>query len=449
MNKDLAPAVDDFLTSLEGLFFVSLPDLHAIIGDFHGEMRRGLEGKESSLKMIPSFVGRPDGTEKGDFLAVDLGGTNIRVLAVELDGKRRAGLKAASRFVIPKEIMEGAGDKLFDFIAGSIHLFFDEHGISTQRQYDLAFTFSFPVEQISIASGKLIGWTKGFTASLVEGKDVVALLSEALRRGELGFIRVAALANDTVGTLAAKSYSDSSCDMGVILGTGTNACYPEQGAHIKKLPDIDPSREMIINMEWGNFNKLKTNSYDQLLDRASNNEGKQQLEKMVSGMYLGELARLIIVRMMARGLLFTDNESPAPFNKEYSWTAEQMAQTGQAGDSFAGCGLENVSAADARAVREICRIVTARAARLAGALIAAVVCWMDADLESGHTIAVDGALFEKYPGFRDKITETLRELVGARVAKIRLSLVKDGSGIGAAIIGAVVSFARAGKGEIA
>ncbi len=445
MNHYIAPAVEDFLTRLEGLFFVSLQDLQAIVSDFHGEMRRGLAGKEGSLKMIPSFVSRPDGTEQGDFLAVDLGGTNIRVLAVELDGKRRAGIKAASRFVIPKEIMEGAGDKLFDFVADCIKLFVHEHRINTRRQYDLAFTFSFPVEQISIASGKLIGWTKGFTASSVEGEDVVALLSEALRRGKMGFIRVAALANDTVGTLAARSYLDSACDMGVILGTGTNACYPEKGARIKKLPDIDPSREMIINMEWGNFNKLKTNIYDQLLDRASSNEGKQQLEKMVSGMYLGELARLIILGMMEQGLLFTDEKSPGAFRKEYSWTAEQMAQTDQGDDFLAGCGLENVSASDARAVREICRIVTGRAARLAGALIAAVVCWMDANLESDHAIAVDGALFEKYPGFQDRITETLRELFGARAAKIKLSLVKDGSGIGAAIVGAVASFARAEK----
>jgi hexokinase len=444
MNKDIAPAVDDFLTSLEGLFFVGLQDLRAVIGAFHGEMRRGLEGKESSLKMIPSFVSRPDGTEKGDFLAVDLGGTNIRVLAVELNGKRGAGVKAASRFVVPKEIMEGAGDKLFDFIAGCIRLFFDEHGIGTRRQYDLAFTFSFPVEQISVASGKLIGWTKGFTASSVEGKDVVALLSEALRRREMGFIRVAALANDTVGTLAAGSYADSACDMGVILGTGTNACYPEKGARILKLSGIEPSCEIIVNLEWGNFDKLKTTVYDQLLDRASNNEGKQQLEKMVSGMYLGELARLIVAGMIERGLIFTDDKNPAAFAKEYSWTAEQMAQTDR-GDSLAGCGLENISAPDARAVREICRIVTARAARLAGALIAAVVYWMDADLESDHAIAVDGALFEKYPGFQDKIKETLRELLGTRASKIKLSLVKDGSGIGAAIIGAVASFAHAEK----
>jgi hexokinase len=341
--------------------------------------------------------------------------------------------------------MGGAGTKLFDFIADCIKLFFDEHKINTRRKYDLAFTFSFPVEQTSIASGKLIGWTKGFAASGVEKKDVVALLSDALRRRGLHFLRVAALTNDTVGTLAAWSYRDSACDMGVILGTGTNACYPEKGARIKKLTDMDPSREMIINIEWGNFDKLKANIYDRLLDRTSNNKGKQKLEKMVSGMYLGEIARLIIVGMREQKLLFTDKKSPETFRKEYSWTAEQMAQIDRDDGFPAGCGLENVSAADARAVREICRIVAARAARLAGALIGGVVCWMDADLASDHAVAIDGALFEKYPGFKDRIRQTLRELLGARATKIKLSLAKDGSGIGAAIIAAVASFPRAGK----
>lgn len=447
MNDFNADAVDDFLTSLERLFFLSLQDLRDVIGDFHDEMQRGLEGKESSLRMLPSFVGRPAGTEHGDFFAVDLGGTNIRVLAAKLDGRRHATLTAASRFVIPKEIREGAGDKLFDFIAGSIKSFFSEQRISTQRPYDLAFTFSFPVEQISIVSGRLISWTKGFATSSVEGKDVVALLSEALRRHEVGFIRVAALVNDTVGTLAAGSYTDPACDMGVILGTGTNACYPEKGARIRKLPGIEPSREMIINIEWGNFNKLKTNRYDQLLDRASNNKGRQQLEKMVSGMYIGELARLIIVTMMERGLIFADKRIPAAFKKGYSWTSEEMAQTVE-GDSFlAGCGLEDVSEADVEIIREVCRIVAARAARLAGALIAAVVGWMDEKLDSDHTIAVDGALFEKYPGFQDRITETLRGLLETRAAKIKLSLANDGSGIGATILGAVASFSRPEKRE--
>lgn len=43
-----------------------------------------------------------------------------------------------------------------------------------------------------------------------------------------------ALINDTVGTLVAASYeSHGQCDIGVIIGTGTNASYLETTKNIK------------------------------------------------------------------------------------------------------------------------------------------------------------------------------------------------------------------------
>ena len=438
--KDLRNA-DRFLSHLESLFSVTFEDARAIIGHFHQEMRYGLAGEESSLKMLPSFVGRPQGTEKGQFLALDLGGTNFRVLAVALDGKGHAAIASVCKVAIPQELMQGACDGLFDFIADSIQAFFREHRLSQQQAYALAFTFSFPVEQSSIASGKLIEWTKGFTASGVEGRDVVALLSEALKRRELGFIRVAALANDTVGTLVAGSYAEPSCDMGVILGTGTNACYPEKAARIRKRPELEACGEMIVNTEWGNFDKLKTNVYDRLLDGASRNAGRQRLEKMVSGMYLGEIARRVIVEMTGQGLLF-EGKGQAAFAGEYALTAEHLSMLSGGSDIFAGLGLADVSAADGQAIREIGRIVSTRSARIAGAAIAAVVTWMDAHLEAGHTVAIDGSLFEKYPGYQDAMRLLLQDLFGNRAARIKLELVRDGSGIGSAIIGAVAASSR-------
>jgi hexokinase len=116
--------------------------------------------------------------------------------------------------------------------------------------------------------------------------------------------------------------------------------------------------------------------------------------------------------------------------------------TARGSDFFNDFGLSNVSAADAKNVREICRIVSTRSARLAGAAIAAVVSWMDENLEADHTIAIDGSLFEKYPGFQDDMAGLLRDLFGGRSSRIKLDLAKDGSGIGSAIIGAVAAMNR-------
>ena len=52
------------------------------------EMDKGLNKEtnpSAKIKMIPSYVtALPDGTERGNFLALDLGGTNFRVLHVNI-----------------------------------------------------------------------------------------------------------------------------------------------------------------------------------------------------------------------------------------------------------------------------------------------------------------------------------------------------------------------------
>lgn len=443
MQKILIADNERFLSRLTEDFRFGPAEIAAMIGHFHREMERGLAGEPSSLKMIPAFVGRPTGAERGRFLALDLGGTNLRVLDVALEGNGKARIEAADRFVIPPALMGADGERIFDFIADSVKASFARHQTDRRRSLKLAFTFSFPVEQLSIASGKLIHWTKGFTAAGVEGRDPAVLLSEALERKDLGCIEIAALTNDTVGTLAAGSYADPSCAIGVILGTGTNACYAERMARIGRLAQPASSAgEMIINIEWGNFDKVRRNAYDLALDAASSHPEKQRLEKMVSGMYTGEIARLVIVEMVRQGLLFRGAD-PAWFATSYALTAEQMAIAAQGGDFSAPFGIGEVTAADQTSACEIFRIVSMRSARLAAAAIAAVVLWMDKDLAHRHAVAIDGSLFQKYPGFKNAMRSCLVELLGDGAARIAFMPAQDGSGIGAAIIAAVAASASA------
>jgi hypothetical protein len=59
--------------------------------------------------MLPSYVQAvPNGTETGDYLALDLGGTNFRVLLIQLDGKR-ADMQGKI-YRIPNELMIGSGE---------------------------------------------------------------------------------------------------------------------------------------------------------------------------------------------------------------------------------------------------------------------------------------------------------------------------------------------------
>ena len=67
------------------------------------------------------------------------------------------------------------------------------------------------------------------------------------------------LLNDSVGTAAGGRYQDERTMLGIILGTGTNACYVERASRLPpaRLPEAYDvachSGQMLINTEWGNF----------------------------------------------------------------------------------------------------------------------------------------------------------------------------------------------------
>lgn len=79
---------------------------------------------------------------------------------------------------IPDELIKGPGENLFDFLAEIII----EVAEGEAEHMRLGFTFSFPYEQTAVDSGILLRWTKEFTASGVEGKDVCLMLENALSR---------------------------------------------------------------------------------------------------------------------------------------------------------------------------------------------------------------------------------------------------------------------------
>lgn len=425
-------------------FDVSGARIRKIIRDFHSEMVKGLSGKKSSLKMIPAFVDRPSQDEKGKFIALDLGGTNLRILELKLRGKGKVLTGAEKRFVLENGHTKGRREAFFDFISDCIKKFVDESKISIQEDISLGFTFSFPIKQTAIASGILLRWTKDFSVKDVVGREVVGLLRKSLIRKGLNNIKIAALVNDTVGTLVARSYADPNCDTAVILGTGTNACYRERISQIAKLKrHRDRLGHMIINIEWGNFNRLKLSAFDAELDNASANPGEQVLEKMVSGMYLGEITRLIFKDLVKRKILFARINSTI-LNRQGTFKTQYLSQIesdssrklSQTEELLKELGIQGSSIEERILIRKICKVVSTRGARISAAALAAVITKIDSRLSWKHTVAIDGSLYERHPGFARIIKAALKEIFGRKSSNIRLVLTKDGSGIGAAITAA-------------
>uniref|UniRef100_A0ABM5EQP2 Hexokinase-2 n=1 Tax=Pogona vitticeps TaxID=103695 RepID=A0ABM5EQP2_9SAUR len=414
------------------------------------EMERGLAREtheEATVKMLPSYVcSTPDGTEKGDFLALDLGGTNFRVLLVRLrNGMRRSVEMHNKIYAIPQEIMQGTGDELFDHIVHCISDFLEYMGMKGVS-LPLGFTFSFPCEQKSLDEGILLKWTKGFKATGCEGEDVVALLKEAIHRREEFDLDVVAVVNDTVGTMMTCGYEDPLCEVGLIVGTGSNTCYMEEMKNIE-LVDGDEGR-MCINMEWGAFgdngclDNVRT-EFDIAVDENSLNPGKQRYEKMISGMYLGEIVRNILIDFTKRGLLFRGRISERLKTRGIFETkflsqieSDRLALL-QVRSILQHLGLES-TCDDSIIVKEVCTVVARRAAQLCGAGMAAVVDKIRENRGLDFlkiTIGVDGTLYKLHPHFSTVMKETVKQL--SPKCEVTFLQSEDGSGKGAALITAV------------
>lgn len=93
-------------------------------------------------------------------------------------------------------------------------------------------------------------------ASGVVGEDVVEMLREACKREKINTDVVAVL-NDTTGTMLACSFFHENCYVGLIVGTGTNACYMEKLSNIPKLKGIvDPAKgkqQLILFFSYGSY----------------------------------------------------------------------------------------------------------------------------------------------------------------------------------------------------
>ncbi|XP_047307786.1 hexokinase-1-like [Impatiens glandulifera] len=423
------------------------------------EMHAGLASEGGSkLKMLISYVDNlPTGDEKGWFYALDLGGTNFRVLRVQLGGKdNRVVKKEFEEVSIPPHLMVGSSNELFDFIAKALADFIDtedeEFHIPPGRQRELGFTFSFPVRQTSIASGTLIKWTKGFSIEDAVGQDVVGELTKALERAGVD-MRVAALVNDTIGTLAGGRYNNPDVIAAVILGTGTNAAYVERANAIPKWQGLLPkSGEMVINMEWGNFRSshLPLSEYDSALDDESLNPGEQIFEKIISGMYLGEIVRRVLLRMAEEAAFFGDTVPPKlkiPFvlrtphmsAMHHDSTPDLKVVASKLKDVFE---ISNTSLKTRKIIVKLSDIVATRGARLSAAGIFGILKKIgretvkDIDNKKKSVIALDGGLFEHYGKFSSYMVSTLDELLGEASENVVVELSSDGSGIGATLLAA-------------
>ncbi|KAK2079811.1 hypothetical protein QBZ16_002206 [Prototheca wickerhamii] len=393
--------------------------LQDIQDEFERSMEAGLRGDEAGLDMLPTFhrpaAVRVRGYEQGSYYAIDLGGTNFRVLHVELPFGRP----------IPAECFDTDSGLLLEFVADCIDLMLQLHPPGGDGVPVIGFCFSFGVQQTALDNGALVRWTKGFYGSGLLGKNIVAELEDTFkRRGKR--VRIPAILNDTAATLVALRFRDPQTEVGVILGTGTNAAYRERVRSIRTLPGgyAARSERMVVNTEWGDFwsDVLPALAgVDDAIDARSVNPGRGRFEKLVSGHYMGEIVRLMLLQLARLGGALGGARARARARRgalaSAAVTAVDDAAEGDhaAVDAALGAlGVERPSHRQRQLLREAAQLGTSRVA-----------------------VAVDGSVYCKYRGYRGLMADALRDVLGEdSAALVELREVKDGSVLGAAYLAA-------------
>ncbi|KAK5107863.1 hypothetical protein LTR62_000623 [Meristemomyces frigidus] len=424
--------------------------------------------EHSEISMLPSYLHTlPTGMEKGDFLALDVGGSTFRLAIIRLTGKSNGEeplqVRRVRSFVIDKSIRDLKGQAFFDWMAAGIGELLVEYGHLTgtaDARLQMGLAWSFPIEQTSPRTGRLLAMGKGFCATHgVEGQDLSELIMRACRARNLN-VEMMAIVNDGSATLLSKAYRDTTTRMSLILGTGTNAAVylPTTALGKEKFGSRPPqwhdaADRVLVNTEVSMFGRrvLPRTRWDNELNDHHVLPGFQPLEYMITGRYLGEIVRLILVEAVNAAGLF-EGELPEGLHEPYALDTRILA-------AFELDKTRTLSKANAtflaahplpmpprlselEFIREIAMLVSRRAATyLAIALHALWRLRTEAEgLEAGQsshvTVACDGTIIEKYPAFRSNCQAKLDELCvlsGAVEGAVSLDMAPDSSIFGAAV----------------
>lgn len=147
--------------------------------------------QSSSFSMLPSYnYTLPGGDERGTYLALDMGGSTLRVAMVELAGRScrpsPMSITAMETFDIDDHVKALEGQAFFDWMADRIEQILAKKGHQyghDAKALPTGLAWSFPMEQTSRRSGAVLGMGKGFFASQgVLGQDLGELIMQACRR---------------------------------------------------------------------------------------------------------------------------------------------------------------------------------------------------------------------------------------------------------------------------
>lgn len=274
----------------EDCFKLDTTRLMDIAESLRGKIEAGLAEDGQEILALPTFI-RPNPDKiNGKSLVLDLGGTNYRVATIDFSGAEPV-IHPGNGWKKDLSVMKTPGfteEKLLAEMADPIN------AIRHEEPMPIGYCFSYPARSLTDGDGELITWTKGVNIASMIGKPVGKTLLNYLNEGnDVKFTGIKVI-NDTVASLfAGLTKPGYDAYIGLIVGTGTNMASFVDAGNIPKLNGTGVSGMLPVNLESGNFNPPHLTPYDDIVDRNSDNRGRQRFEKAISGMYLGEILKAV------------------------------------------------------------------------------------------------------------------------------------------------------------
>lgn len=406
-------------------------DSDKVLDFFSSEMKKGLDGEESSLAMIATYTEAGNDIPDGESVIVmDAGGTNFRTCLVtfndgvaEISDFQKVGMPGAKKEVSKKEF--------FSILADNIQRFMG-------KSKKIGFCFSYAAEITPDHDGIPLMFSKEIKAPEVIGKRLgKELLAELAGRGYDTEGMTVSIVNDTVATLLAAKAAykgDASTYIGFILGTGTNTAYVERNSNIKKLSLSEGSQ--IINVESGCL-KLELSEIDEEFMKTTKDSNSYHLEKKISGAYLGPFALFVLKKAAEEGVFSSQSVEKLSEMNDLE-TKDVGGFLREAGDFSNPLSFFSANKEDAKNAYIIMRSIVERSGKLTAInLTAAVIASGEGeDPRRPVVINADGTTFYKTCFLEDYVKEYLDQILWKKEGKVcQIVSIDNSPTIGAAIAG--------------
>ncbi|KAG5951447.1 hypothetical protein E4U53_003062 [Claviceps sorghi] len=487
-NRKQSTTLHEFLKDAEAAL------LGPVNGDQLQELSTRLKGQfierlqKDKQSMLPSYSHRlPLGTEKGEYVALDVGGSTLRVAVVALRGceaavDKQSEIISMHSYRINNDVKDLQGTQFFGWMAKKVKETLAESGgyaNSPENPLPIACAWSFPIEQTSIRGGKLLPMGKAFLADQgLVGEDLGEIVKQACKDQDL-HVELRAVLNDSSACLLSRAYSHTNTRFGLILGTGVNlaAHLPvlsigKNKFGIRPKAWFNEASHVIVNTELGMFghNILPLTKWDQALTKHHPRPDFQPLEHLVSGLYLGEIVRLILLEAIEKTGIFGGIVPPS-LKGHYSLGTDtlSMIECDTSSDlqgatqlfSERHPSLHRPTTSDLAAIKAISSLVAVRSSALVATCV--YTLWemrlefekryietpsgacperkhVDADmdhLQRTTVVAFNGSVIENYPGYRASCQHYLDQLTESKGfpehRRIDLVPAKESSLLGAAV----------------